>query len=240
MAYMQPQPYFPPPRPPQGPKERPPHVAAAVSIQFALAAVLAAAGVAGLAASGTVREEATRWIESDPETNQAATEILGGFFGAVLVLEGLTWIVWAACHAVLGILNFRGKRPARILSWIQSGLSLTGCGLGSLTGQIGFRYTYSDPSGDRTDEFTDAMARATPDWASAMEFVALIVLLLGSLAVILLLVSKEANQFFYRPKPYRPVILQYTYLPQDYQSPNPYGRPPQGPPEQGRPPGPEA
>lgn len=230
MAYMQPHPNVPPP---QGPKERPPHVAAAVSIQFALAAVLSAAGIAVIAVSGTVREGTARWLESDPEMDGPATDFIEGFFGLGLVLEGLLWILWAAFHAVLGILNFHGKRPARILSWIQSGLSLACCGLGSLTGQIGIRYSYRDPGGDRTDELADAMARATPNWASAMEFVALIVLILGSLAVILLLAAKESNQFFFRPKPFRPVYLQFTYLPQHYQ-----GRP-QAPPGQGRPPGPE-
>lgn len=132
MAYMQPPPYQPQPPPQRGPKVRPPQVEAAVLTQFVIAAAAAATGVAALAVSDTVREGTVRRIYSNPDLAELPDGLLDGLLGAGLVGEGIAWIVCAAFHVVLGILNDGGRRPARILSWVLAGVSLAGCGLGSL------------------------------------------------------------------------------------------------------------
>ncbi len=43
------------------------------------------------------------------------------------------FVIFAACYVVLGLLNNKGKRPARILSWILSGIGLLCCGTGALS-----------------------------------------------------------------------------------------------------------
>lgn len=243
MADTQPPQCLPGPQPPQGPTARPTRVAAAVWIQFALAGVLAAAGTAGLAVSGTVREGTARRLENDSVMGDAWNGFFDAFFGAAFVLEGVAWLLWAAAHAVLGILNGRGRQAVRILSWIQSGLSLTYCGLGSLSGQIGFHYSLNDNGMDRSDELADAIALSTPRWVSAIEFAALIVLIAGSLAVILLLVGGDSDDFFRRrsrrshPQFRYQYQYQYMYLPQQYPGPYPHGGPPQAPTDPRRPPG---
>lgn len=82
----------------------------------------------------------------------------------------------------------------------------------------------------------DAIAGATPDWVWATEFVALMVLLVGSSAVIILLGWPDSNDFFRKGGPL-PLPYQYSYLPQS-QYP---GRTPDRSPAPGsaRPPGPE-
>jgi hypothetical protein len=182
---------------PEGPRTRPTVVTAAVWIQFATAAVLIASAIASLTTIDAVVEATMRTLESDPSLADAGTDIstfedfirIGAYVGVA------AYVIFAAFYVVLGLLNNRGNRPGRVLSWVLSGIALFCCGLGQLIG-LGMQGMSTGGSEQYNDEMMQAVEDATPIWAAVLNWVALFMFIVGSLAVIILLAMPAANDFF--------------------------------------------
>jgi hypothetical protein len=203
---------------PEGPKTRPTVVTAAVWIQFATAALLIVSALASLTTVDAVVDATMRAMESDPSLADAGTDIstfedfirIGAYVGVA------AYVVFAVFYVVLGLLNNRGNRPGRVLSWILSGIALFCCGLGQLIGLGMQGMTAGSGSEQYNDEMMQAIEEATPMWATVLEWVALFMLIAGSLAIIILLAMPAANEFFRKDE--APMGL-YPY-------PQPYGEQP--------------
>ena len=246
MAYP-PAPQYPQQPEPSAPRTRPGSVTAAVWTQFLTAAMLIFTAISMFAVQSAISDAVWDEIQNDPElegsglTESNISDVIT--FGFVLV--AVVFVIFAACYVVLGLLNNKGKRPARILSWILSGIGLLCCGPYALLSQISS--TMSMNTGDAyQDEVAQSLQDATPGWVTAISWVNALVLLLGSLLIIILLALPASNAFFRKEEqPMGPYSGQppYGQPPQGQQPPQPgqpgqppYGEQPPGPPQPGQPP----
>ncbi|THV43623.1 hypothetical protein [Glycomyces buryatensis] len=222
MAYP-PAPPYPQQPQPSGPRTRPGVVTAVVWTQFITAAALILTGIGFFAVKGAVQDELVDAIQSDPELAGASTDMVDGIITATFVILAGVYIVGAVFYIVLGLLNNKGKRPARILSWVQSGIALACCGLGGLIGKLSgggtTSFTYEANGDDYSDELNDAVLEATPAWVTALDWISVLLFTIGSLVIIILLAVPAANEFFRKDEP--------GMMP-PYGQP-PYGQPPYGP-----------
>ncbi|THV31452.1 hypothetical protein [Glycomyces paridis] len=231
MAYP-PAPQYPQQPLPEGPRTRPTVVSAVVWTQFLTAAVLVASGIASLSVVGVTVRESMKALEGDPSLT--GTDLSGIEdiirFGAYIGVAA--YVVFAVFYLVLGLLVNRGNRPGRILSWILSGIALACCGLGQLIGFAGGAMTAGQDQ-ELNDEMTRAIEEATPMWATALNWVALFLFIVGSLVVIVLLATPAANEFFRKNES---VAGPYPYGQQPYGQPPqpPYGQQPPQPPYGGQ------
>lgn len=233
MAYGQPPQYPPQPMPQQGPRPRPSSVTTVVWIQFVTAAVLVATAISLFSVQGAVRDAMDEEIRRDPELSGVDSEMIDGIITISFVVIAGIYIVFAVFYVVLGLLNNQGKRPARILSWILSGIGLLCCGLGGLIGQIGTA-VYSVNDTEFNDEVTQAAEDATPLWVTTLEWISIFLFVVGSLLIVILLAVPSSNDFFRKEQPMPPYPGQPPYGQQ------PPGQQPPGqqPPDSEQPPSP--
>lgn len=241
MAYGQP-PQYPQqnPLPGPGPKPRPGTVTLAVWLQFLTAALLVLTAISMFAVSSAVEDAAADEILNDPafEGSGLTRDDISTMVTVLFALVAAIYIIFAVFYLVLGLLNNKGKRPARILSWILSGIGLLCCGLGGIVNQIGST-TMSMGSTDYDDDTTQALQDATPGWVTALEWATILMLLLGSLVIIIALAMPPSNDFFRKEKPQPPYPGgpgQPPYPGGPGQPPYPGQQPPPGP---GQPPPPQ-
>ncbi|PRY61891.1 hypothetical protein [Glycomyces artemisiae] len=244
MAYP-PAPQYPQQPLPQGPKTRPGSVAAVVWTQFITAALLVATGIAMFAVQSAVKDVVSDEIQNDPslaDSGITADDISTIITLTFAVVAGV-YLLFAVFYVILGILNNKGNRAGRILSWVLSGIALACCGLGGLIGQVG-ETTYNVNGTEYQDEMTQAVEDATPGWVSALDWATLIVFIVGSLIIIILLAVPASNEFFRKEDlsagpyqgqpPYGQQPGQPPYGQQPPQDPGqpPYGQQPPAPPVQ--------
>ncbi|HEU5128914.1 MAG TPA: hypothetical protein VFU12_13070 [Glycomyces sp.] len=243
MAYAPPPQYPPQPMQPQGSGQRPMTVTIAVWIMFLTALALVVTAIAQFAVQGTVKDTVEEQLRSDPALADAGITASDVSTLVSVVFAGIAvvYIVFAVFYVVLGLLDNAGKRPARILTWILAGISLACCGLGGLIGQLGSgSATYTVNGEEYDDELTKAIEEATPTWVTALEWISLLLFILGSLAIIILLAMPDSNAFFRKAEPqqgFYPGQTPYGQPPQPGQPPygqQPYGQQP--PPGSGQPP----
>ncbi|GAB3236145.1 hypothetical protein GCM10027447_34270 [Glycomyces halotolerans] len=203
----------------------------AVWTQFLTAAVIVLTAIGMFAVQGAVEDEIASQLANDPAfegsgiTADDASTLVTVTFAAVAVV----YIIFAAFYVVLGLLNNRGNRPARILSWILSGIALACCGFGGLIGQVGST-TLTVNETEYEDQMTQAVEEATPMWVTTLEWISLLLFIVGSLLIIILLALPASNDFFRKEEPQQQFPGQGPY---PGQQPPPYG---QQPPDQGPPP----
>ncbi|WP_199040489.1 hypothetical protein [Glycomyces salinus] len=239
MAYGQPPYPQQNPMPGPGPKPRPGTVTLAVWIQFLTAISLVITALGGFTASGPIEEQAWEDIQSDPSfdasglTRDDISTLVTVMFAGVAAI----FILFAVFYLVLGLLNNKGKRPARILSWILSGLALACCGLPLLVSMVGSA-TVNLGDTEYEDATTQAVQDATPGWMIASQWITLLLLLVGSLVIIIVLAMPPSNDFFRKEEPQPPYPGgpgQPPYPGGPGQPPYPGQQPPPGP---GQPPSP--
>lgn len=238
MAYAPPPQYPPQPMQPQGSGQRPMTVTIAVGIMFLTALALVATAIAQFAVQGTVRDTVEDQLRSDPALADAGITAgdVSTLVSIVFVGIAVVYIVFAAFYVVLGLLDNAGKRPARILTWILAGIALACCGLGGLINQLGSgSATYTVNGEEYDDELTKAIEEATPGWVTALEWISLLLFILGSLAIIILLAMPDSNAFFRKVEQHQgfyPGQTPYGQPPHPGQAPygqQPYGQQPPGP-----------
>lgn len=212
------------PMPSQEPKQRPMSVTIAVWIMYLTALALVATAIAQFAVQEAVKDAVQQQLESDPALADTGitTGDISNLVSVLFVGIAIVYLVSAIFYVVLGILDNAGKRPARILTWILTGIALVCCGFGGLINQIGAS-TYTVNGEEYNDELTQALEDATPAWSTALEWVTLLLLILGSLAVIILLAVPASNEFFRKEPAQQPYPGQPPY---GQQPPNNPGPPP--------------
>ncbi|WP_026922844.1 hypothetical protein [Glycomyces arizonensis] len=238
MAYVPPPQYPQHPMPPQGPKQRPMSVTIAVWTMYLTALALIATAIGSFSVQGTVKDAVEDQVASDPAFADAGvtSDDIATLVSVIFVAVAAVYIVFAIFYIVLGLLDNAGKRPARILSWILAGIALACCGLGGVINQVGgSTATYTVNGEEYNDELTKAIEDATPTWVTALEWISLLLFIVGSLAVIILLAVPASNEFFRKDEPEQQFYMEQP--PYGQQPPNP-GQPPhdQGPPNPGQPP----
>ncbi|WP_205326256.1 DUF2127 domain-containing protein [Glycomyces sp. YM15] len=243
MAYP-PAPQY-PQSPPPGPKTRPGSVTVVVWTQILTAVMLVASGIAMFSVMSAVEDTVTEQLLSDPELADSGltADNVSSLMTFTFALIAGVYVVMAVFYLVLALLVNKGKRPARILSWILSGIGLLCCGIGGLVGQLG-SMTANVNGQEYQDEATQAIEDATPAWVTAIDWITLILLIVGSLVIIILLAVPASNEFFRKDEPpMGPYMGQPPYgqqPPPGPQQPGP-GQPPYGqqpPPGPQQPPGP--
>ncbi|GAB3646662.1 hypothetical protein [Glycomyces tarimensis] len=227
MAYSQP-PQYPqqPPPPPHEPKQRPMSVTVVVWTMYLTAAVLVVTAIGQFAAQGAVKDAVEEALVNDPALSDAGftSQDVSALVTVSLVIGAAVYIIFAAFYAVLGLFDAKGKQPARIMSWILAGIGLACCGFGGLINQIGAT-TYSVSGEQYNDDMTQAMMDATPAWLTALQWISVVLFIVGSLVIIILLAVPSSNAYFRKEQP-----EQGYYPGQPPYGQPPYGQqPPQGP-----------
>ncbi|GAA1788139.1 hypothetical protein GCM10009682_07770 [Luedemannella flava] len=179
-------------------KPRPTVVTAAVGLLYATAGILLVLAVAGISISGSMKaayEEAYRGTDAASSSDVVA---IASTWGTAVV-----YILFAVGLAVLAMFVGRGKQPARITTWVVTGLVALCCGCGGILGAA---------SGSAMDSLTQNMEAAPgqpdptkvtkiieahmPSWYTPVTTVLVIIMTLTSIAVIILLALPAANPFF--------------------------------------------
>jgi hypothetical protein len=213
--------------------------------QILTAVMLVASGIAMFSVMSAVEDTVTEQLLSDPELADSGltADNLSSLMTLTFTLIAGVYVVMAVFYLILALLVNKGKRPARILSWILSGIGLLCCGIGGLIGQVG-SMTANVNGQEYQDEATQAIEDATPAWVTAIDWITLILLIVGSLVIIILLAVPASNEFFRKDEPpMGPYMGQPPYgqqPPPGPQQPGP-GQPPYGqqpPPGPQQPPGP--
>jgi len=171
----------------------------------AVALVLAAAGL--LAVQGSVQVEAERLMYRDltGDFELASSEIdwaVQGSFGSVAVF----YLLLAAAYIVPAALNGKGIQAGRVLSWVMSGFALACvCPAGMFTrvnhDVFAHRSLLLQDSGglDYSNNANEWIIEATPDWATTLDWIAVLLVMGGAIPIIELLRGPAARWYFGRP-----------------------------------------
>jgi len=217
-----------------------------------------AALIAAMGALATV--EGLRTKDELPSQLPADLPVTPGLVAGATIAAGVVYVVFAAGFITLGVLIRPGRNPARIVTWVVTGLFGLCCGCTDVLGAIG----NAVPSDPQVGGLGNDLSADQPAWYTASTLAASIALVLVCLVVIVLLSLPVANDYFRREQetwippawptgpggyaypgtayPPPPVIPQYPYLapppaaPPSAESP-PGAQPPPGPlPPQATPP----
>lgn len=184
----------PPPRP------RPATVTAASYLLYLLAALQVIYGVIALSTTGPMREAYEQAWADTPELRDSADMIatLTGVFTLIM------YLIFAAGFVVLGILDGKGKNPARIVTWVLAGIGVCCFGAGTAGSALGglFGGISAPGGGTNAPDPTEALSEAMPSWYYTANTAISLVSLLAAVAVIVLLALPPSNEFFRKPQPY--------------------------------------
>jgi len=226
------------PQPPPA-KTRPGVVRAAVALMF-LAASFQVVSIALSFLPNDKLDQALKQFYADhPELNSSnATEVASNAVGVaiqVLVLVGLV---------VLAVFVSRGSQPARVVTWVLSGLGALCLGCAALANAVvpSLLNGASGSSNDQattTKELLDVVRANTPDWQYYLSNALAVLLVLALILVIILLAVPAANDYFRKQEQVWVPPTDWTgggfpqvpppALPQDPMAPPP---PPAAPPSQ--------
>jgi hypothetical protein len=167
----------------------------------------------------------------------AATIAGAGIAGGAVVA-----LLFSIGFAILAIYVGRGKNPARIVTWVLTGLSVCCGGIGLVTSATGTSFGGGSSANGAPSqaEIQRAINEALPSWYHGVTLTLGVIGLLIALAVLILLMLPASNEFFRkRPvqewePPVPPVGPGPSAAPGAW--PPPAGPPPAGPPPAGPPP----
>lgn len=183
------------------PLPRPATVTWASYLLYGLAAlqvIYGLVGIAGISAQAEVFEQAYADI---PELQGAG----GVFATAGGIVSLIIYLLLAAGFVTLGVLDGKGKNPARIVTWVIAGVSILCCfGPGIVGSAIGGLFSgIGAPSGGPGPdpaELQRALDEALPSWYYPATVTLSVLSLLASIAVIVLLALPKSNEFFRKPQ----------------------------------------
>ncbi|WP_025273698.1 hypothetical protein [Haloglycomyces albus] len=194
---------------PGSPKPMPGIVSAAVWIQYATAAFLVLSALAFFAVKSSVEEALQEQLPKSSDFDgmseakrQEVMDAIPTFMTMFFVVIAAIYIVFAVSYAILAVFNSKGKNPARILSWILSGIALLCCGLPQM---LSFAMPDSMTGTGENAEFdqviTEEMEAQIPAWLNVIDWVSLLMLTLGSILIIIFLAMPKANDYFRKETP---------------------------------------
>lgn len=228
MAYAAPTP---------APRTRPGTVAVAVILLYVAAALEVISAIIAIATYGDFKNAYEKAYAGTSLQGQTGTATITVVVGVIIGL------LLAAIFVVLGVLNSKGNRIGRILTWVFGGLAL--CCLGSTfaLGALG-KSAYdasrkTNPDLPTYDQFQNTINSELPSWYTPVTTTLGIVVLLAIIAVIILLALPASNGYFRKTEapqwepPLPPASSGGSYGATGYEAP-----PPAGPLGDERPPGP--
>jgi hypothetical protein len=125
----------------------------------------------------------------------AVAGVIGGSVVSLLLATGFV---------VLGVLDSKGKNPARIITWVLCGLGLCCFGFSSITAAASGRLNFSRPGGPNTPdpaEVARTIQNALPSWQIPATVTIRVLSMLVMLGVAVLLALPASNAFFRRQPP---------------------------------------
>jgi hypothetical protein len=182
-------------------RPRPASVTAASYLLYLVAALQLIAAVIALSILGPTQDAYRTAYQDFPELRGAADAI-----GTVGIAIGVTVaVLFAVGFVVLGILDGKGKNPARIVTWVVAGLGVCCSGIG-VAGQAGSSALAGMGGGGNTNgpdpaEVQRIVDEALPSWYNPASITINALMLLALIAVIVLLALPAANAYFRKPEP---------------------------------------
>jgi hypothetical protein len=122
----------------------------------------------------------------------------GGSSAATTTITVGIELLIIAGFAVLAVFVSKGAQPARIITWVLSGLAVLCLGCGSLVSAIAPSLLSADTSGqgEAAADLLELIRANTPDWIYYVSAAMNILVVLALLAVIVLLALPASNDFF--------------------------------------------
>jgi len=121
------------------------------------------------------------------------------FFGGAGGLD----VLFALTLGILGVFDLKGKRAARIMTWIFGSLALVCCGCGSAVySGLGFEslpVSQGSPGGPdqpTNEQVADALLRALPSWFTGAILGIVLAMILSLLTGLVLLAVPPSNAYF--------------------------------------------
>jgi hypothetical protein len=175
-------------------KPRPAVVSVAVILLWATLAALLVTTALGFLPNEELTRALDQYYEDHPDV---ATDATGGSV-TTIVLAGFT-IAIVIAFAVLAVFVGRGSQPARVVTWVLSGLGVL-CYSCVLLGQAAapalLRSTGGDENVEATRELLELVREHTPDWQYYLDLLLSLFVLVALTAVIILLAVPAANDYF--------------------------------------------
>jgi len=174
------------------PRSRPSVVTISSYLLYLSAAASAIGAVLALSMVGTTRDVYTEMYEG------TTTSGLEGVVVGTTVVVAVINILFAAGLVVLAIFNNRGKRAARITTWVVGGIfvccngfSLIGSALGNLAGM-----ETGGNAGPSPKEVEERLSEELPGWFGPASMLLTAVVVLALLGAVILLALPPANEYF--------------------------------------------
>lgn len=181
---------------PAEPQTRPTTVTAATWLLVGAAAIFLLTAVLAVAyASSFADAYEDAYAGTDLEDGARALGIAASIGGAVVNL------LFGAGFAVLALLDYRGKNPARIVTWVVGGLALCCTGVGLLTNSLSGAMGGDVEGGPSPAEIQRMLDTALPGWYFPLDLTLTAVSLLALLGAVILLALPPSNVFFRKPAP---------------------------------------
>jgi hypothetical protein len=214
-------------------RSRPGVVTTAGYLLFLVAFLLVVDAIVAIATAGTIADATRKAYESAglPTAGQTGTITQGS-----TIFGGVIYILLAAGFAVLGVLDLRGKNPARIVTWVLAGLGVLCFCLGTVGGAAGGSVLNSLPksgNGVSAADLAKQIQDGYPSWLVPTQTTLAVVNLIALILVIILLALPASNPYFRTPTMPEP---GYPSLPQQYGIQPPPPPPGSEPPYPGQPP----
>jgi hypothetical protein len=191
---------------PQEPKVRPTTVTAATWLLLLAAATYVFLAVLGMSQAGTFAEIF--------EEAYAGTELegTGEFLGLVTaIVTGIFYLLFAVGFAVLALFDYRGKNPARIVTWVVGGVALCCTGVSLVFAGIDAAVG-ADLNGPDAAQLERMLDEALPGWYYPVTWTATGITVVALLAALILLAMPSANDFFRKPTPPPPPPPAYPQM----------------------------
>jgi hypothetical protein len=169
-------------------------------LYFVAALQIVSAGVS--ISSYSAMETAYKQAYADfPELSDAASGI--AIFTVVFAV--VIGLIFGAGFVTLGILNGKGKNPARIVTWVLAGLGVCCFGLNAVgqaaLSSIGGMGGTSGSNQPDPAEVQRVVNDALPSWYAGTTTAISVINVIAMLAVIILLMLPASNAFFRKPEP---------------------------------------
>jgi hypothetical protein len=149
---------------------------------------------------GPTRKAVRDAIASDPNAQSAASAI--ETITTVAVIVGVVIaILFAVAWIVLGMLNARGKNPARIITWVLGGIFLCCTGFGLVGNAFSSMFTPGSANGVDQAEIQRQINAALPGWYRPVSITLSVVEILAVLVALILLALPASHPYFRRPAP---------------------------------------
>jgi hypothetical protein len=229
--------------PPPAPRTRPGTVAVAVILLCVAAALEVINVIIAIATYGDFKNAYEKAYAGTSLQGQTGTATITVIVGVVIGL------VLAAIFVVLAVLDNKGNRIGRILTWVFGGLALCCLGSSFALGALG-KSAYdasrkTNPDLPSYDQFQNTINSELPSWYTPVTTTIGIVVLIAVVVVIILLALPASNGYFRKTEtpqwepPLPPTAAGGAYGATGYETPPPAGPPGyEQPPEPPRPAGP--